>query len=80
METRFNEDWEIIGAVKVSDGNEYENAFEIVIAHNPNNKCTPYVTWECSNGDNYYWGHYCATKKEAMNDFIERIQKCEKYF
>lgn len=79
MEKRFNENWEIIGAVRISDGNEDENAFEIVVAHNPNNRCTPYVTWEYSNGT-YYWGHYCTTKKGAMMDFIERIKKEENYF
>ena len=30
---------------------------EFVIGHNPSYS-TPYVTWECKNGDNYYWGHY----------------------
>ncbi len=80
MEKRFNDEWEIIGAVKISDGNEDEYPFEIVIAHCPQNKCTPYVTWECSNGNNYYWGHYCTTKKGAMKDFTERILNNENYF
>ena len=28
---------------------------EFVIGHNPSFS-TPYVTWECKDGDNYFWG------------------------
>lgn len=80
MEKRFNADYEIIGAVKISDGREGEAPFEFVIGHNPNNTCTPYVTWECANGNIYYWGHYFRTKREAIYDFMERIKRKEKYF
>ncbi len=32
-----------------------------------------YATWQCSNGDNYYWGHYgFRTKEEALADMCER--------
>ena len=33
-----------------------------------------YVTWECSGGTNYYWGHYFSGNQllEAMADFMER--------
>lgn len=79
MEKRFNDEWEIIGAVKISDGNEDEYPFEIVIAYSKENKCTPYVTWEYSNG-RYYWGHYCTTKSGAMKDFTKRILEHENYF
>ena len=30
---------------------------EFVIGHKPGAP-SPYVTWECANGDNYFWGHY----------------------
>ena len=33
-----------------------------------------YVTWECSGGNNYYWGHYFNAEQllDAMADFMER--------
>lgn len=31
-----------------------------------------YVTWECKNGNNYYWGHYTTDKLAAMRDLLNR--------
>ena len=30
------------------------------------------VTWQCTNGDNYFWGHYIDDKLKAQRDFLER--------
>ena len=31
-----------------------------------------YVTWECKDGDNYYWGHYMTNKLAALRDLLDR--------
>ena len=46
---------------------------EFVIGHNPSFS-TPYVTWECKDGDNYFWGHYLTERKAAERDLLERAQ------
>lgn len=69
---RVNEGWNIIGAIKLDSVFE---GLEVVLGHNPNNPCTPYVTWECTSGDNYYWGHYFKEKQDAFEDWCKRIAK-----
>lgn len=46
---------------------------EFVIGHNPSFS-TPYVTWECKDGDNYFWGHYLTERKAPERDLLERAQ------
>ena len=52
------------------------SAFRIVISETGNN-FTPFAT-HCETIDETdkpagkYWGHYCETFKEAIDDFIER--------
>ena len=31
-----------------------------------------FVTWECDNKTNYYWGHYTSSLLAAQKDFCER--------
>ena len=31
-----------------------------------------YVTWECKNGDDYFWGHYFSDRLAAKRDLLER--------
>ena len=39
-----------------------------------------FVTWECSDKDNYFWGHYFNNLVSAQKDFCERgVQKAEFY-
>ena len=44
---------------------------EFVIGEHPKAP-SPYVTWECSGGNNYFWGHYCPNKYDALKDLCER--------
>ena len=44
---------------------------EFVIGHKPGAP-SPYVTWECANGDNYFWGHYMDERYQAERDLLER--------
>lgn len=34
-----------------------------------------YVTWKCSNGEDYYWGHYFSDQFAAEKDLITRAQE-----
>ena len=34
-----------------------------------------FVTWKCSNGDNYYWGHYFSDLFAAEKDLVARAQE-----
>ena len=34
----------------------------------------PYVTWECRNETNYYWGHYFGSYFRARTDLFERAR------
>ena len=43
--------------------------FEIVLGENSRGH---YVTWECKNGNNYYWGHYFDQIDHARADFLDR--------
>ena len=31
-----------------------------------------YVTWECRNGSNYYWGHYMSDRLDAVKALLDR--------
>ena len=31
-----------------------------------------YVTWECKNGEDYFWGHYFSDRLAAKRDLLER--------
>lgn len=44
---------------------------EFVIGHKVG-AFAPYVTWECKGGDNYFWGHYLLSRRDAERDFLER--------
>lgn len=33
-----------------------------------------YVTWQCSGGDNYYWGHYFDNRMAAVKDLLQRVR------
>lgn len=32
----------------------------------------PFATWECKNGDDYFWGHYFSDRLAAKRDLLER--------
>lgn len=62
---RTNQGYEIISACPISLHDE------VVLACLHENN---YVTWMCSNGDNYFWGHYFGNEKDALLDYAERIK------
>lgn len=50
MEPRTNADYLITDSIHIGKT-------EFVIGENQTRFGTMYVTWECKNGDNYFWGH-----------------------
>lgn len=44
---------------------------EFVIGENPAAPA-PFVTWECKDGNNYFWGHYLTDRMAAEQDLLER--------
>lgn len=64
---RTNSGYEIISAIRISETEE------IVLGHMKSKLCGDmYVTWDCTYGDNYFWGHYFNDFAEARNDQIIR--------
>ena len=41
-----------------------------------------FVTWECKNRNDYFWGHYFTKRDDAVKDLVDRanreIEFCEK--
>ena len=64
MSERKNAGYTIIESIHI--GNT-----EFVIGHKPGAP-SQYVTWECTNGDNYFWGHYMDERHQAERDLLER--------
>ena len=46
---------------------------EFVIGHH-SSAPAPYVTWMCRAGTDYFWGHYCASRRDAEKDLLRRMQ------
>lgn len=46
---------------------------ECVLGFNPLTE--QYVTWLCTDGNNYFWGHYGSDFIKASEDFRRRCQK-----
>ena len=64
MEQRMNIDYIITDSIRVGET-------EFVLGEHrkdPNR----FVTWECKNGTDYYWGHYLTSRKAAEKDLVNR--------
>ena len=70
MEQRINEGYAITDSVHVSNA-------EFVIGQNKTKYGTMYVTWKCSNGTDYYWGHYFEDRFAAQKDLVARAQEVQ---
>lgn len=66
MSERKNASYTIVQSIMIGDA-------EFVIGHNPVAPA-PYVTWECKDGNNYFWGHYMAERHQADRDLLERAK------
>ena len=45
---------------------------EFVIGISSSARETQFVTWECKNKDNYFWGHYMTDRRAAEQDLVQR--------
>ena len=63
---RINAGYEIFDSIKIGKA-------EFVIGRNIYAP-SQYVTWECSNGNNYFWGHYFSDRSEALRDMYSRAE------
>lgn len=58
----------VVSAVRIDENNE------IVMGFRETRFGTNYATWQCSGGDNYYWGHYnFPTAEAATLDMYNRV-------
>jgi hypothetical protein len=69
---RTNEGYTIIWAIRLND------TTEVVLGILKNERYTMYVTWECQNGDHYYWGHYFNDPEKAVSDLLSRAEEWRK--
>ena len=65
MEIRENAGYTITDSVHIGSA-------EFVIGEKKTQYGTMYVTWQCRDGDNYFWGHYLNSRQEAERDLIDR--------
>lgn len=63
MEQRNCAGYVITQSIKVKDT-------EFVLGEHP--KTGMCATWQCKNGDDYFWGHYCTNKYDALKDLCQR--------
>ena len=67
MEKRINAGYEIISSLAVC-------GTEFVLGKNDSApEC--YVTWECNDGSNYFWGHYFSDFDSAYKDLHRRTEQ-----
>ena len=64
MDERINAGYTITDSLHIGKA-------EFVIGENPVAPA-PYVTWECKDGNNYFWGHYLTDRMAAEQDLLER--------
>lgn len=52
-----------------------ENCTESAVVLARNLKTGWWATWECRNGNDFFWGHYFETELDARRDYHERLAK-----
>lgn len=74
MEWRKNAGYIITNSITIGDSEIVLGVHEKLADH--------FVTWECTNKNNYFWGHYFTSLLSAQKDFCERglhkVQFCER--
>ena len=67
MEQRQNAGYVITDAIRIGGS-------EFVFGEHPKAP-SPFVTWECADGSNYFWGHYFSDRRSAEKDLVLRAQQ-----
>lgn len=65
MEQRLNAGFVITDSIYIGNA-------EFVIGERNTRFGTTYVTWQCQDGNNYFWGHYFGERSAAEKDLLER--------
>lgn len=68
MEQRSNQGYVITDSLHIGNA-------EFVIGENRTQYGTMYVTWQCRDGDNYFWGHYLTERQAAEKDLLDRARQ-----
>lgn len=64
---RINAGFEIINSIPVGNA-------EFVLGVNMKNP-NSFVTWECKNKTDYFWGHYTDSLLKATKDMCQRVME-----
>lgn len=72
QEQRTNAGYAITDSVHVGDA-------EFVLGEKETKFGTMCVTWQCRDGDNYFWGHYFDDRGAAEEDLQERVAREREY-
>lgn len=67
MGIRVNQGYRIIETVRI------DTSLEVVMAQSESKLGSHYVTWQCKNGTDYYWGHYFDDCDAARRDLFKRV-------
>ena len=65
--SRENAGYSVTDTLRVGD-------YELVIGEHPSAPA-PFVCWYCKGGDNYFWGHYTASRADAVRCLCERANR-----
>lgn len=68
MSERTNAGYTIVDSLHIGGA-------EFVLGESKGTYGTKYVTWQCKDGNNYFWGHYFNDKFSAQKNLVERAQR-----
>lgn len=71
MEQRENQGYIITDSIHIGE-------VEFVVGESPKAP-SPFVTWQCKDGDSYFWGHYFSESLAAKHDLLVRAGREIKY-
>ncbi len=64
MDNRINEGYTISDSIHIGET-------EFVLGVNDHQPAM-FVTWQCTGGNNYFWGHYHDDPLKAQKDLLDR--------
>lgn len=67
MGIRINAGYRIIETVRI------DTSLEVVLGVLEGSYGTQYVTWQCKNGNNYFWGRYFDDFDAARRNLFKRV-------
>lgn len=67
MGIRVNEGYRIIETVRIN------TTLEVVMGQSETRFDAQFVTWQCKNGHDYFWGHYFSDYDACRRDLFQRV-------